>query len=205
MGLFENFRADVKRYLTPGMSLRDRVFEVALHQGLWATAVYRFGRWVYTKRPPLVGPALQVAYLAASKAMEITTGVYIYPGNDIGPGLYIGHPGGIHLNPDVKMGANCTLSQEVTLGTSAGGRSGAPLVGDNVYLGAGAKVIGEVKIGNGANVAANSLVVADVPEGATVMGVPGRVMFKPAAAAAPAPAATATATATANGTKAKSG
>ncbi len=193
MGMFDDFRADVRRYLSPGMSVRDRVFEVALHQGLWAIAVYRFGRWVYTRRPPVVGPALQVAYLAASKAIEITAGVYIYPGNDIGPGLYIGHPGGIHLNPDVKMGANCTVSQEVTLGTSAGGRAGAPVVGDGVYLGAGAKIIGEVKIGNGAHVAANSLVVADVVEGSTVMGVPARVMFKPApaaTAASSAPAAT---------------
>ena len=83
------------------------------------------------------------------------------------------------------MGANCTLSQEVTLGTSAGGREGAPVVGDNVYLGAGAKVIGQVRVGDGANVAANSLVVTDVPDGATVMGVPARVMFKPSAQAAP--------------------
>ena len=182
--MFENFRADLARYLRPEMSLRDRVIEVALNQGLWAIAVYRFGRWVYTRRPPLVGPALHGLYLAASKTVEMASGVFLHPSNQIGPGLYIGHPGSIHLNPEAVMGSQCSLSQEVTLGTAAGGHEGAPVVGDRVYLGAGAKVIGKVHIGSDVNVAANSLVLADVPDGVTVMGVPARVIFKPGPTAA---------------------
>ena len=169
------------------MTTRDKVVEVALHPAVWAIGVYRFGRWVYTRRPPVVGPPLQLAYLAASKAVEITSGIHLYPSNEIGPGLYIGHTGSIHLNPGAKIGRNVSLSQEVTLGTSAGGREGAPVIGDDVYLGAGAKVIGNVKVGRGANIAANSLVIADVPEGSTVMGVPARVMFRPDKAAAAPP------------------
>ncbi len=177
--MLDNFRADLRRYMSPGMSARDKVVEVALHPAVWAIAVYRFGRWVYTRRPPFVGPPLQLAYLAASKAIEITSGIHLYPSNDIGPGLYIGHTGSIHLNPAAKVGRNVSVSQEVTLGTAAGGREGAPVIGDDVYLGAGAKVIGNVKVGAGSSVAANSLVIADVPEGSTVMGVPARVMFRP--------------------------
>ena len=169
------------------MSARDKVVEVALHPAVWAIAVYRFGRWVHTKHPPVVGPPLQLAYLAASKAVEITSGIHLYPSNDIGPGLYIGHTGSIHLNPGARVGRNVSLSQEVTLGTSAGGREGAPVIGDDVYLGAGAKVIGNVKVGAGSNIAANSLVIADVPEGSTVMGVPARVMFRPDRTAAAPP------------------
>lgn len=183
--MFENFRADLRRYLTPGMSLRDKVMEVGLNPAVWAIGCYRFGRWAYSDREPVKAPA-RVAYLAVSKVVEIVTDVHIYPGNDIGPGLYIGHTGSIHLNPDAKLGKECTISHEVTLGSSAGGREGAPVIGDRVYLGAGAKVIGAVTVGEGANVAANSLVVADVPAGATVMGVPARVMFRPQSEAAPA-------------------
>jgi serine O-acetyltransferase len=64
----------------------------------------------------------------------------------------------------------------VTIGTSAGGRAGAPTIGDEAYVGAGAKVIGSIRVGTGAKIAANSLVVTDVAEGATVMGVPARVV-----------------------------
>lgn len=95
----------------------------------------------------------------------------------VGPGLYIGHWGGIWVNPDVSIGANCTLLHEVTLGrASRGPTEGAPEVGDRVYIGPGAKVVGKVRLGDQSLISANSLVVQNVPDSGVVMGVPGRVI-----------------------------
>jgi serine O-acetyltransferase len=95
----------------------------------------------------------------------------------VGPGLYIAHWGSIWVNPEVSIGANCTIAHEVTLGrASRGPTKGAPTLGDKVYLGPGAKVVGAVKIANEALISANSLVMSDVPEKGVVIGVPGRVI-----------------------------
>ena len=103
----------------------------------------------------------------------------------IGPGLYIGHIGGVHINPQAVLGRNCDLAHRVTIGTSAMGREGAPVLGDDVYIGTGATLVGKIKIGNGAKIAANTLVISNVPAGATVMGVPGRIVMRaPESAAA---------------------
>ena len=103
----------------------------------------------------------------------------------IGPGFYIGHIGGVHINPGAVLGMNCDVAHRVTIGTSALGRDGAPTVGDDVYIGTGATLIGKIRVGNGAKIAANSLIISNVPDGATVMGVPGRVVMRPSVAAKP--------------------
>jgi serine O-acetyltransferase len=83
------------------------------------------------------------------------------------------------------IGKNCDISPRVTIGVSAMGREGAPQIGDDVYLGTGATLVGKIRIGNGAKVAANTLVIDDVPDGATVMGVPGRVFIASPTAVSP--------------------
>jgi serine acetyltransferase len=95
-------------------------------------------------------------------------GIFISPDADIGPGLIIHTPYGIFI-PPVKIGANCT----VTTGTLI--NSGCKSVGDNVYFGAGCKIIGDVKIGNNVVIVANSVVLTDVPDNITIMGVPARI------------------------------
>ena len=77
------------------------------------------------------------------------------------------------------IGRNCNIAHQVTIGTSAGGRTGAPTIGDGVYIGTGAKIIGTIDVGDGAKIAANSLVMTNVPAGATAIGVPARVMRAP--------------------------
>jgi serine O-acetyltransferase len=96
-----------------------------------------------------------------------------------------GHIGGIHINPGAIIGDNCDIAHRVTIGTSAMGRKGAPVLGDNVYVGTGATLIGRLKVGSGAKIAANTLVIGNVPEGATVIGVPGRVFPAPPKEAPP--------------------
>lgn len=96
---------------------------------------------------------------------------------EIGPGFYIGHFGGIFIYPDCKIGKNCNLSQEVTIGNVPRGQNkGYPTIGDNVYIGPGAKVIGRLKVGDRVAIGANCVVTKDVPDDAVVVGVPGKII-----------------------------
>jgi serine O-acetyltransferase len=96
---------------------------------------------------------------------------------EIGPGFYIGHFGGIFIYPDCKIGKNCNLSQEVTIGNAPRGQNkGYPTIGDDVYIGPGAKIIGCVKVGNRVAIGANCVVTKDVPDDAVVVGVPGKII-----------------------------
>ena len=95
----------------------------------------------------------------------------------VGAGLYIGHFGGIHVNHGAVIGNNCNIQQDVTLGkANRGARAGSPVIGNNVFIGAGAKIIGHIVIGDGAAIGANAVVTKDVPPGAAVAGVPARVV-----------------------------
>jgi serine O-acetyltransferase len=93
----------------------------------------------------------------------------------LGGGLSIPHPNGIVIHPKAQVGPNCMIFQQVTLGTVNGG---APVLGGHVDVGAGAKILGAVRIGNHVQIGANAVVLCDVPDGATAVGVPARVIGK---------------------------
>lgn len=104
-------------------------------------------------------------------------GVFIDFTTDIGPGLYLPHPVGIVINRRCRMGANCNIAQHVTLGLkSREPREGCPTLGDRVYVGPGAVIIGAITVGSDAAVGANAVITKDVPDKAVVAGVPGRVI-----------------------------
>lgn len=108
---------------------------------------------------------------------EYKYGISISYQTKIGSGLYIGHFGGIVINQYAVIGKNCNISHLVTLGKANRGlRKGYPVIGDNVYIGPGAKVIGNIKIGNNVAIGANCVVTKDVPDNGVVVGVPGRVI-----------------------------
>jgi serine O-acetyltransferase len=177
--MLENFRADLKHFASlgdPGESTSGVFRRMVLTQGVWAVAVYRFGRWVHTDAPRAVALPLKLPYLVATKLIEMATGIRLPARAEIGPGLYIGHFGGIIVHADTVMGENCSLSHGVTVGTRGGGRHEVPRIGDRVYIGAGAKVLGKVTIGHDARVGANAVVLDDVPPGATAVGVPARIL-----------------------------
>lgn len=96
---------------------------------------------------------------------------------DIGSGFYIGHFGGVFIYPNCRIGKNCNISQGVTIGNANRGKNkGCPIIGDNVYIGPGAKIIGAVNIGDHVAIGANCVVTKDVPDFGVVVGVPGKVI-----------------------------
>jgi len=105
------------------------------------------------------------------------TGADIPLGCRIDGGLLIPHPNGVVIHADATIGPNCLIFQQVTIGAS---KKGIPTIGGQVDIGAGAKVIGPVKVGDGALIGANAVVVCDVPAGATAVGVPARIVASPA-------------------------
>jgi serine O-acetyltransferase len=111
-----------------------------------------------------------------SATNRLVTGVEIEPGATIGAGLVIRHGLGIVINKEVRIGRDCQLFQQVTLGLALAGHSGAPVLGDRVRVGTGAKVLGPVVIGDDAWIGANAVVLHDVPAGTRAVGVPARVI-----------------------------
>ena len=169
------FSADVARYRVKGSHGKELWFNPAL----WAIACYRLGNWLNVSRPPLpIRVPLKLVSFIANKLCEIVMEMCIDSQASIGEGLYISHIGGVHINPQAVLGKNCDIAHRVTIGTSAMGRQGAPVLGDDVYVGTGATIVGKIKVGSGAKIAANTLVIGNVPEGATVMGVPGRIIMR---------------------------
>ena len=145
--------------------------------GLWrvffrmetpAIVCYRFSHWVEKLETPVISQVLGLVAGIFQRFVQMFVGVYISPDAEIGPGLVIHTPYGIIVGPN-KIGSYCTLQNGVVIAVGTRG------IGDNVYFGAGAKVMGSVKIGNNVVVAANSLVLTDVPDNMTVIGVPARI------------------------------
>jgi serine O-acetyltransferase len=179
------FAVDIARYRARGY----QGGELWLNPAVWAIACYRLANWLIVSPPPAVlRIPLKVISFAARKWCEIVIEMHLDPHATIGGGLYIGHIGGVHINPLAVIGKNCDIAHRVTIGASAMGRKGAPVLGDEVYIGTGATLVGRIKVGSGAKIAANTLVMTNIPEGATVMGVPGRIIMRaPKMVATPAP------------------
>jgi serine O-acetyltransferase len=170
------FSENLARYRSYGHTPR----EIWLHPAVWSIACYRLGNWVNVGRPfVLIRIPLKILSFLVTKFCVVFMEMDIDPQATIGGGLYIGHIGGVHINPGAIIGKHCDIAHRVTIGASAMGRQGVPVLGDNVYVGTGAALIGKIKIGSGAKISANTLVITNVPEGATVMGVPGRIIMRP--------------------------
>lgn len=144
-------------------------------QSIWAIALYRLGHAINTTPNGIARRVVEPIYWLAFRIVETLTGCSFSKAVRIGSGLRIHHFGGIFIHDDVEIGRNCTLRQGVTLGNRHRG-GGVPIVGDDVEFGAYAQVLGAVKIGSRAKIGAMAVVVHDVPEGATVVGMPARVV-----------------------------
>lgn len=104
------------------------------------------------------------------------TGISLPASAEIGKGFYIGHFGGIILHSHAKIGENCSIGPGVLIGTRGGGNKGVPIIGRDVYIGVGAKVLGGIKIGDRVKIGANAVVLTNIPDGATAVGIPARIL-----------------------------
>lgn len=144
-----------------------------------ALANYRLGRWAQGKRG-VVGRAGGLLYRVGLLAVEAVAGIYLERGTEIGDDVHFVHAGGINIHPDVVIGDRVGIMHGVTLGSSPGS-DGVPVIGDDVFIGSNATVMGRVRVGDGARIAANSLVVKDVPAGMLAIGVPAKSVPVPGA------------------------
>ena len=172
--MFENLKMDIQRHIAPPKDPKN--IYLLFEQGIWAVAVYRFGVWVRKIRVPIISFLLKVFAYLLFKFMEITTAVSLPASAVIGKGFYVGHFGPVILHSDVKIGENCSVGPGVVIGTRGLGKTGVPILGNNVYVGVGAKVLGPIKIGNNVRIGANAVVLSDVPDGATVAGIPAKIV-----------------------------
>lgn len=177
--MFENLKEDIKLYIYYGgltdSSKLKKLFELCFSQGLIATIIHRVGVSIRKLHSGVIRKPLLVFWFIAKKLVEILFSIHISGAAELGPGFYIGHFG-CFIN--AKTGRNVSVSQGVTLGHAGGGKKGVPIIGDNVYFGAGSKAIGPVKIGSNVKIGANAVVVKDIPDNSTAVGIPAKVIVK---------------------------
>jgi serine O-acetyltransferase len=172
-----DWQADLQRYGKRPL-LRE--------QSAWAVMIYRFGRRNDRRPSGFRRKLADRVYWLAYRICETLTGISIPKSVEIGPGLRIYHFGNIFIHNQVKIGANCTLRQGVTIGNRHEGGP-VPVVEDDVEFGAYAQVLGGVRIGRGAKIGAMSVVLKDVPPGATAVGVPAAIIERKSQASSPTP------------------
>ncbi|HAT30965.1 MAG TPA: serine acetyltransferase [Janthinobacterium sp.] len=163
-----DWAADLHRYAMRRPFLKE--------QSLWALWLYRLGRRLDKRADGGLRRCLLALYWPMFRLIETGVGISLPKSAAIGPGLRIWHFGGIFLHPDSVLGANCTLRQGVTIGNRREGGP-APVIGDNVDFGAYAQVLGGVRIGDNCRIGAMSVVLCDVPDGATAVGAPARIIY----------------------------
>ena len=171
--MIELFKQDVQRWVVPGeiadpeqITLGMTLKLLARHMQLRMMLLIRFGAWCNRKRirgmPSLIQRMISLFY-----------GLEIAVSQEIGGGLYIAHPYGTVIMVE-KLGRNCSIIHNVTLGMRK--ERGFPCIEDNVFIGAGARVLGGIHIGEGTNIGANAVVIHDMPAGVTAVGVPAKVV-----------------------------
>jgi serine O-acetyltransferase len=145
--------------------------EVALtYAGFHALLLHRFAHWLWKSGVPFIPRAL-------SQAARFLTGIEIHPGATIGSGMFIDHGMGVVIGETSEVGDNVTLFQGVTLGGTGKLRGKRhPTLGSHVVVGAGAKVLGPIEIGDYVKIGANAVVLQDVPDHSTVVGIPGKIV-----------------------------
>jgi serine O-acetyltransferase len=159
--MFENIREDWHTY--DGDITR---------QGLWVMVVYRFGRWRYTVQQRWLRLPLSILYKILKLLSQILTGIDLPCEVQIGRRLTIEHFGDIIISGDTVIGDDVVIRNGVTIGLRRTGIAGAPIIGDRVDIGAGAKILGTIRIGNDVAIGANAVVLQDVPDNSLAVGVP---------------------------------
>src|SRR3954463_8618035 len=177
--MFTKLRAEIACILERDPAARSAWEVLTCYPGLHAIYVHKLAHWFWLRRLPWLGRF-------TSHLGRWLTGIEIHPGAKIGSCVFIDHGMGVGIGETAEVGDGCTIYQGVTLGGTSlyRGEKRHPTLGDGVVVGAGAKILGGFTVGEGARIGSNSVVVKEVPAGATVVGVPGRLVEDPDAQAA---------------------
>lgn len=172
--LFDELREElsdsVQTVKSKDPAARSNAEILLLYSGVHAIFAHRIAHRFYEKE--LYFPARAISQLS-----RFLTGIEIHPGAKIGKGLFIDHGMGVVIGETTEIGDNCTIYQGVTLGgTGKDVGKRHPTIGDNVMIGAGAKVLGPVNIGSDSKIASNAVVIHDVPKDCTAVGIPAKVV-----------------------------
>jgi serine O-acetyltransferase len=147
-----------------------------LSQGLWAMIVYRYGRWRYGIATRWLRAPFSVLYKLLKVLAEILTGIDLPCEAQIGRRFRIDHFGGIVISGDAVLGEDCIVRNGVTIGLRHTRQRGSPVIGNRVDIGAGAKILGPIRIGDDVAIGANAVVIRDVPANSIAVGVPARIV-----------------------------
>ncbi|PKM79667.1 MAG: serine O-acetyltransferase [Firmicutes bacterium HGW-Firmicutes-14] len=170
--MFNRFRKDIRVIFERDPAARSFWEVILCYPGLHALLFHRLSHYLYLKKLILL-PRL------ISQFSRFLTGIEIHPGAQIGDGLFIDHGTGVVIGETAEVGNNVTIYQGVTLG-GTGKEKGKrhPTVGNNVVISTGAKVLGNIRIGDNAKIGAGSVVLQDVPSNTTVVGIPGKIVIR---------------------------
>lgn len=165
--MFNNIRADLATYQYDWGA-----------QGFWVMLVYRFGRWRYQIANTILRKICSFIYKCLYKLVQILTGIEFPCEVEIGENFVIDHFGGIVVSGYAKFGSHCRIRNGVVVGLKNVDEPCAPVLGDYVDVGAGAKILGNIRIGNHVTIGANAVVLCDVPDNSIAVGVPAKVKPK---------------------------
>ena len=170
--MFRNLRYDLNKVMENDPAARSKIEVFLLYPTIHALIAYRISHYLYINK---------LFFLARliSQISRFFTGIEIHPGAKIGRGLVIDHGMGVVIGETAEIGDNVLLYHGVTLGGTGKDKGKRhPTVGNNVVIGAGAKVLGPIYIGSNSKIGANSVVLNNVPEGATAAGIPAKNIIK---------------------------
>ena len=169
--MFRKLRADIACILDRDPAARSTWEILTCYPGLHAIYIHKLARWFWLHRLPWLGRF-------TSHIGRWLTGIEIHPGAKIGSCVFIDHGMGVVIGETAEVGDGCTIYQGVTLGGTSlyRGQKRHPTLGPGVVVGAGAKILGGFEVGAGARIGSNAVVVKAVPAGATVVGIPGKIV-----------------------------
>jgi serine O-acetyltransferase len=165
--MFDNLREDLKTYNGDWSC-----------QGFWVMIVYRFGRWRYSVETPIIRKPFSLIYKVIFKIIQILTGIELPCEVNVGRNFRIDHFGDIIISGFASFGNDCVIRNGVTVGLRRTAEPAAPKVGNNVDIGAGAKLLGNITIGNNVHIGANAVVLSNIPDDSLAIGIPAKIISK---------------------------
>ena len=168
--LIESVKSDIESVKRRDPAARSTIEILLTYSGLHAIIMYRAAHWFHTRKMFVIARCI-------SQFARFLTGIEIHPGAKIGKGFFIDHGSGVVIGETTEIGDNCLIYQGVTLG-GTGKEKGKrhPTLGINVMVGSGARVLGPFKVGDNAKIAANAVVLEEVPPNCTAVGVPAKIV-----------------------------